>query len=175
LKLGNDIVDLRFTADHHPRFSDRVLRPSEKEWVAREGAHSLWYFWAAKEAAFKAHGQSSKTVFHPLDWAVDLRQGVVHYQDGTYFLRLMESPTHVRAICSSEATYELSEGIYEYPGDVSSIAQSAGARDLLRSICRGKIDDNSLVLEGIPHSTQARCAVSISHHGQWLHAVLGKA
>ena len=77
--LGNDVVDLHDPdsnpESHPPRFDERVFSPTERACIrANPGLPSLrWWFWAAKEAAFKsARKRDHKVVFSPPRFEVEI-------------------------------------------------------------------------------------------------------
>jgi len=79
LHIGNDIVDLG-DADSdlrvlHPRFVSRVFTPGEASriFAADDPKITLWSYWAAKEAAYKALRKAHPgTVFSPSAFVVAL-------------------------------------------------------------------------------------------------------
>lgn len=173
LQFGIDIVDFRETGGHHPRFQDRALSDREKASAAGFGENAIWSFWAAKEAAFKAHAQGIKLPFHPREWEVDLEAGFVLHQSHRFALKIHSEKNHVRAACAKATNFQLYEALHEYPEACVPAKQSADARALLKELCVARFGPGvRLELKGIPWLDHKGAAVSISHHGRWTYAAL---
>jgi len=78
VSVGNDIVDLADPETRqqglHPRFDERVFRPSERALLERSDSPHLlrWALWAAKESAYKALKRlDPELVFSPKRFAVE--------------------------------------------------------------------------------------------------------
>lgn len=100
VSIGNDIVDLRQrTPALHPRFVARVFTAREYEYIGASW-RTLWLFWAAKEAAYKALKRiHSELIFSPISFEVDPIRGVVRSQQATVSCRWTESHDYVYASC----------------------------------------------------------------------------
>jgi len=87
LHVGNDIVDLKDTKSHHPRFAKRILNSSEHQQFIEAGKSKtfLWQAWAAKEASYKMMKQRDhRCVFSPEKFAYDSKNEVVVFDDYVY-------------------------------------------------------------------------------------------
>jgi phosphopantetheinyl transferase (holo-ACP synthase) len=163
MRLGNDIVDLKFDAHIHPRFVSRILHPMEKlQYPGLVESKDIWAIWAAKEAAFKAYrqGQSANRFFIPNRWRVDLLGARVLFEDESYLLNLEFTQDYIYAIARSEdfpfvsrvvtATLELS------PEEQCTKAQELrSALNLPQTVQKDK--------EGIPRLS---VPYSLTHHGR---------
>lgn len=176
MQLGIDIVDLRETEGHHPRFRDRALGKREKDLVNAGEPGGIWTFWAAKEAAFKAHTQKLNSPFHPSEWQVDLQKNLVIYEDRHFSLKVFAADSQVRAAVATNPDFQLHEALHEYADQPAAKAPSADVRALLQDLCQKVLGTKArLSLEGIPQLHDPDAAVSISHHGRWIYAALALA
>lgn len=111
--VGNDLVDLTLSelVDKHKnsRFVERVLTSSEQRLLmaSESPERLLWYFWSAKEAAYKALKKySSKIIFSPANLEVTmhktLSRGSIRYEEIEVDLFWHTSPEwiHCSAIIS---------------------------------------------------------------------------
>ena len=56
MNVGNDLVCLNDSnfSEFNPRFKDRILSIEEKQYLEQSQIKELiWYFWSAKESAYK--------------------------------------------------------------------------------------------------------------------------
>ena len=110
IRVGNDVVDLDEPAIAHShqkeKFLARVCAPSERALIAAAADPKvlLWSLFAAKEAAFKVVSKlGPRPVFAHRQFVVaaDLRS--VQYLERVLSLWIDVAPSHVHAVCSTEA------------------------------------------------------------------------
>lgn len=100
--IGNDIIDLRFTAGHskwqHPRFMDKLFRKQEQELIncSTQPFTAIWELWAKKEAAYKAYIQKHPSrFFNPK--AFECTDTEVRYKDFKIKVQTAISPSMIYA------------------------------------------------------------------------------
>jgi hypothetical protein len=172
--------------DHHPRFAQRILSPTEFTFYqnsrARDDCDLIWHFWAAKEAAYKAYQQSRRTPFSPAAWQVDIPKGVVQFEEWTFALRFWEDGDMLLAEATAGSWEKVSHKTSLFWTEPSPEDQSQEARQLAKSLAAevwgGLPEDYHIIKEGkVPrlqnHKGQSlACALSLTHHGRWVAASL---
>jgi len=202
--LGNDVVDLRDPDSNpgsHPlRFDERVFSPAESGAIRQHGASASlrWWFWAAKEAAFKsARKCDAKVVFSPPRFEVELlgRDAgcVVHRPERgacqRFEVRLWHGDGVVHAVASRDALRMAQEAQLVHgfrrlrrdeSGEVaanSDFGPSRAVRDFAREQLACALDRPKQALRirkqgGIPALWLAdrplAADLSLSHHGEWV-------
>jgi phosphopantetheinyl transferase (holo-ACP synthase) len=183
LRLGNDIVDRKATAGHNPRFPNRILNPLEKSrrqvWSLDEPF--LWFYWAAKEAAYKAIRQSRDIPFHHREFIVSEDMTRIVWKDESFQLQIMEDADAVFALATDGAIAQCHSQIAAFSAEAEPPLQSAKARALLLDLAvqhlalpRAEISIQTenripkLMHQGrlLPH------AMSLTHHGRYVAASL---
>ena len=183
--VGNDVVDLAdpevVKGPTHPRFDARVFAPSERETLRQSGAPERlrWFFWGAKEAAYKlVKKQDPEIVFSPSRFVVTLDAslvGDVAHGGRRIPVKLAAGSDSVHAIASeTEDTGRILAGIATTasPLDAShavrELAASALAarlalpRNAVRIERRGRIPTLELLGRDAPLD------LSLSHHGRFV-------
>ncbi len=117
IHVGNDIVDLKApvaigkSTDH--RFVNRVLTENEQKALntASNPDTLLWFFWAAKETAFKAVSKYSPTItFSPASYSVTIdsaetgqKRGVVSTPSGSVHVTFLSDDDKVSCLGISDS------------------------------------------------------------------------
>lgn len=183
MRLGNDIVDRKATAGHNPRFQDRILNPTEKSrrehWSLDEPF--LWFYWAAKEAAYKAIRQSRDIPFHHREFLVSEDMTRIIWQDESFQLQIMEDADAIFAVATDGRLAQCHSQIAAFPDEPAPALHSDKARALLldlaalhlgfpRAALAIQTDKRipKLIHQGkpLPH------ALSLTHHGRYVAASL---
>ncbi|MGE0172187.1 MAG: 4'-phosphopantetheinyl transferase superfamily protein [Oligoflexales bacterium] len=123
LSVGNDVVDIRRTERHHPRFAHRVLSAWELDTFASKGKTDpllLWKMWAAKEAAYKDLKRYHQAlVFSPRRFEIDFDNGTARSQDTGEALAIQTFTGDNWVYCTANSTKGVK--IVSYLSDVSQI------------------------------------------------------
>ncbi|HET9238549.1 MAG TPA: 4'-phosphopantetheinyl transferase superfamily protein [Oligoflexus sp.] len=183
MRLGNDIVDRKATAGHNPRFTDRILNPLEKSrrqsWSLDESF--IWFYWAAKEAAYKAIRQSRDIPFHHREFIVSDDMTRIVWKDEAFQLQLIEDADAIFALATDGQTCQCRSQRAAFPEEPTPALQSEKARALLLdlaathlSLPRSELSFQAenripkLIHQGkpLPH------AMSLTHHGRYVAASL---
>lgn len=183
MRLGNDIVDRRATAGHNPRFTDRILNPLEKSrrpsWSADEPF--LWFYWAAKEAAYKAIRQSRDIPFHHREFIVSEDMTRIVWKDEILQLQIMQDADAIFALATDGQTSQCHSQIAAFPEEPAPALHSEKARALLLDLAALHLSlpraDLTIQAENripkllhqgkpLPH------AMSLTHHGRYVAASL---
>jgi phosphopantetheinyl transferase (holo-ACP synthase) len=183
LRLGNDIVDRKATAGHNPRFTDRILNPQEKSrrdsWPLNEAF--IWFYWAAKEAAYKAIRQSRDIPFHHREFIVSEDMTRIVWKDEILQLQIMEHDDAIFALATDGETAQCHSQIAAFPEEPSPALHSERARGLLLDLAALHLflprADLSIQTENrIPRLLQKGKslphALSLTHHGRYVAASL---
>ena len=183
--VGNDVIDLAdpevVKGSTHPRFDARVFARSEREALHQSGAPKRlrWFFWAAKEAAYKlAKKQDLSVIFSPSRFVVTLDatlKGEVIHADHRYPVRLSAGSDSVHAIATEddEVSGVVSGlAVTDTPLEASRAVRELAARALaerlrmpseaLRIRRRGRVP----ILEVL--GRDAVLDLSLSHHGRFV-------
>ncbi|MGI9589942.1 MAG: 4'-phosphopantetheinyl transferase family protein [Myxococcota bacterium] len=183
--VGNDIVDLRdpdvVKGPAHARFDARVFTRSERRALGQSGAPERlrWFFWGAKEAAYKlAKKQDPEVVFSPSRFVVTLDAslvGEVAHGDRRIPVKLAAGSESVHAIASeSEAAERIIAGVATTtsPLDPSLAVRELAAAALAERLAlprsavrigrRGRIPTLELLGRDTPLD------LSLSHHGRFV-------
>jgi phosphopantetheinyl transferase (holo-ACP synthase) len=183
LRLGNDIVDRKATAAHNSRFQNRILNPLEKSrrqiWSLDEPF--LWFYWAAKEAAYKAIRQSRDIPFHHREFIVSEDLTRIVWKDETFQLQFIQDADAVFALATDGAISQCHSQIASFSEEAAPLLQSEKARALLLDLAAQHLalpraemtiqTENripKLMHQGrtLPH------AMSLTHHGRYVAASL---
>ncbi len=183
--VGNDVVDLAdpevVKAPTHPRFDARVFARSEREALRESGAPERlrWFFWAAKEAAYKlVKKQHPAVIFSPPRFVVKLDAtlvGSVVHAGCSYPVKLTAGSDSVHAIATEEgAAGQIIAGIATTDTPLASsravreLAARALAerlrmpREAVRISRRGRIPTLEVL------GRDATLDLSLSHHGRYV-------
>ena len=184
--LGNDVVDLADAeaalGATHPRFDDRVFTTSERTALSRSASPNRlrWFFWAAKESAFKAARKlDPRVVFSPRRFevtAISETDGMVTHGRVRWRIRAMYQDDAIHSVAQSERAEPIVAFVRVGRADdlsaavrrlaIDEIARHlAIAPERLAIVRHGRIP--ALVLDGEPTAWD----LSLAHHG----AVVGFA
>lgn len=176
--IGNDIIDLRFTAVHskwqHPRFLDKLFTDQEQELIKRSSNTftTIWELWAAKESAYKAYIQNHPGRFYNPK-AFSCVGTEVCYKD--FKIKVQTSIHHGYIYAETCSNKNILRNIIK----VSSQARKQGdtlKRSVLNELSRiFNIDIQSLRIasddSGVPKLYQAHSQLdvdlSLTHHGSY--------
>jgi phosphopantetheinyl transferase (holo-ACP synthase) len=172
LKIGNDIVDLKYERSHphHPGFPRRVLNDEEYKEYQSGGFDYLWHAWSAKESAYKAMRQiDPKTRFIPRWFHYNQKDSTVTNGHQTLPVKFQETTDYLYC----EAGHPQMRRIKS----VDSIEdQSRSVRDLARSMLgqdvkfeKGPGGEPLAIKKGV----QLDCTLSFTHHGSYLAVAIG--
>jgi len=183
LRLGNDIVDRAATAEHNPRFIDRILNPEEK---SRHAAWSLdepllWLYWACKEAAYKAMRQTHEIPFHHREFIVAPDLTSIRYHQTTLHLSTRHQGAAIFAMATDADIQTCHSQIFAFDLEPAPNIQSDKARAILLDLAAANLllprAELSIITENrIPKIVyQSRILnhpVSLTHHGRYVAASL---
>lgn len=186
--IGNDVIDLSFAGKPHPRFSRRIMAPSEHEVFDRQGSHEaeLWLRWAVKEASYKLFKQKFPAIFFaPPEFVVDLNALTVSWRQFVIPFFTDISPERIHVWCfmaDSEVNLQLQVQLH-----ANSSEHSKAVRDLalqllgeLQGIGARELGEYAIVSgsDKIPRFVDQNgkgalsYGVSLSHDGRFVAAVV---
>lgn len=186
--VGNDVVDLTVTRTRreHPGFAARVCSAAELRVIdaSRDGSRTLWSFFAAKEAAYKALSKLRSVRFVPRAFNVDAALTCVRHQDQELELRVFVTDEFVHAVAFEGADEPLA-GVAQS----SEAAASAAVRELARGLASASLNEEpsafAVVRERAARSWDGYgpprlllrghavdIDVSLSHHGSYIACAL---
>jgi phosphopantetheinyl transferase (holo-ACP synthase) len=183
LRLGNDIVDRKATTGHNPRFQNRILNPLE---MSRRQVWSLndpflWFYWAAKEAAYKAIRQSRDIPFHHREFIVSEDMTRVVWKDETFQLQFIEDADAVFALATDGPISQCHSQIAAFPEEAVPALQSEKARALLLNLAAQHlalpradimIQTDKRVPQLMHRGRALPHSMSLTHHGRYVAASL---
>lgn len=183
MRLGNDIVDRKATAGHNPRFQNRILNPLEKSrrqvWSLDEPF--IWFYWAAKEAAYKAIRQSRDIPFHHREFIVSEDMTSIAWKDESFQLQFIEDADAVFALATDGQISQCHSQIAAFSEEAPPALQSEKARALLldlaaQHLALPRVDITIQTENRIPKLMQQGrplpYAMSLTHHGRYVAASL---
>jgi phosphopantetheinyl transferase (holo-ACP synthase) len=184
LRLGNDIVDIAFTAEHNPRFVDRIISPLEKSLFPPLTLNDplLWKLWAAKEAAYKAIKQKLDIPFHHREFLVNSTLSSVSYHEQTLQLSVMQNGDFVFAVVSDLSAEQIHSRFATFAQEPTADQQSQKARAMLLELAAESLQlpEAELSLQSdarIPRicyqGQRLNVPVSLTHHGRGVAASVG--
>jgi hypothetical protein len=145
---------------------------------------SIWHYWSAKEAAYKAYQQTAHSIFSPSAWEVDLIQGKVSFGREIFALRHCEDGDFLLAEVSDAPWNQVYHESSLFWTEPSPEDQSQEARrlacQLAAKIWGGSEEGYRVIKKGpIPvlqtkEGQSLAGALSLSHHGRWVTASLLK-
>ncbi|HYX39772.1 MAG TPA: 4'-phosphopantetheinyl transferase superfamily protein [Oligoflexus sp.] len=181
MRLGNDIVDRTATADHNPRFIDRILHPEEKSrrssWTLDDPL--LWIHWACKEAAYKAIRQSRDIPFHHREFILTPDLSMIHYHQECLQLQIRQEDQAVFALATDAALKDCHSRIFAFDTERGTVTQSEKVRSILLDLATEILQ---LPLHELTMTTAQRIPrichrgqvlplpVSLTHHGRYVAA-----
>lgn len=183
--VGNDVVDLAdpdvVKGPAHPRFDARVFARGEREALRQSGAPERlrWFFWGAKEAAYKlAKKQDPRVIFSPPRFVVTLDatlKGEVVHGDRRYPVRLAAGSDSVHAIATEKG--DASQVVAALAVNDTPLEDSRAVRELAARVLAERLRMPSEALRirrrgRIPvlevHGRDTALDLSLSHHGRFV-------
>lgn len=183
MRLGNDIVDRAATAEHNPRFIDRILHPEEKSRSSQWSldAPLLWTYWACKEAAYKAIRQSRDIPFHHREFIVAPDLTSVRYHQETLQLITRQEGEALFALATDGDPSACHSRIFAFDREPEPSVQSQKAREILldltaetQQLPRGElaITTQNRIPKILHRNRILPHPVSLTHHGRYVAASL---
>jgi phosphopantetheinyl transferase len=129
LSVGNDLVDIKRTERHHPRFAQRVSSVRELDVIAKMGPSDpqlIWKMWAAKEASYKALKRiRPEIIFSPRNFEIDFDTDTAFVREvgETLYLKVF---THKDWVYCSASTLKAAR-VVNYVASRSDIAKNETA------------------------------------------------
>ena len=168
--VGNDVVDLAAarTRREHPAFAARVCSAAELRVIdaSDDRTRTLWSFFAAKEAAYKALSKLRSVRFVPRAFAVDEDFTCVRYADEELRLRVFEAQHFVHALAFDGAQEPLSD-IGECQEANASIEVRRLARALAARVLGEELSALAVLREPVPHSWDGYGPPRLLLRGRW--------
>jgi phosphopantetheinyl transferase (holo-ACP synthase) len=144
--IGNDIVDLKYSASNwkRPRFLDKVFMQNEQALIfSSENKHeTLWLLWSMKEAAYKIHVQQfGEWFFNPKRLVCELiseNKGLVNIDDNNYFTASTITQDYVHTIAKQSVSKANMSSVFKAEMSSHHIQSDALKAALLKSISKTK-------------------------------------
>ena len=186
MRLGNDIVDLLFTAEHNLRFVDRIVSPLEKSLFPQLTLSDpmLWKLWAGKEAAYKAIKQKIDIPFHHREFLVNASMTSISYHNQTLLLSVIQTGDFIFAVASDFPAEQIHSRFSTFDQEATPDQQSQKARAMLLELAAESLQlpEAELSLQSdarIPRicyqGQRLNVPISLTHHGRGVAASIGKA
>ncbi|MFD2915281.1 4'-phosphopantetheinyl transferase superfamily protein [Psychroserpens luteus] len=144
--IGNDIVDLKYSASNwkRPRFLDKVFTQNEQALIfSSENKHeTLWLLWSMKEAAYKIHVQQfGERFFNPKRLVCELiseDKGLIRIDDNNYFTTSAITENYVHTIATLSASTTNMNSVFKAEIASHHIQSDILKKALLKSISKTK-------------------------------------
>jgi hypothetical protein len=141
----------------------------------------IWFYWAAKEAAYKAIRQTRDIPFHHREFIVSEDMTRIVFQGETLRMHIIEDADAIFALATDGETSQCHSQIAAFPEEPAPALHSEKARALLLDLAALRLSlpraDLSIHAENriprlihqgkpLPH------AMSLTHHGRYVAASL---
>ena len=182
--IGNDIVDLKYSASNwkRHRFLDKVFTKDEQALIfSSENEHeTLWLLWSMKEAAYKIYVQQfNERFFNPKRLVCELRsldEGVVVTDKNTYFTRSIITEDYVYTTARLREAKIKESAIFKVEMSSHSVQSELLKKALLTSLSKTKqlplqqLDIKKSAM-GIPelycNNSKQSLSLSLTHCGRY--------